>query len=154
MISEQIQTAARLLGICPKTLPQMTGEEQALVPKTSEERPSNDMDLTDDEYLEIAPFLPGEPRQVGAIPNRIIFNALLHLQISARPFTHLPQSFGSREAIRKRIQRWSELQVGEALLQALDGLALRPKINSTIKRCACDLALRGEKIRKSRESGR
>ena len=152
MLDENLQHAARLLGIDPNTLPPIVIQERIVDSDNSEEPPVENDDLTDEEYGLLIPFLPAEPKHYGAITNRQVLRALLWAQARARPLTHAPRSCGTSEAVRKRMQRWSEQGVGQALLRSIDGLSLRPNVKSSIKRLAGDLARRGDRIRKVRES--
>ena len=151
MLDETLHDVARLLGINPSTLPSPIVREQVVDCDIGEELLIQSIDLTEEEYALLVPFLPAEPKHCAAITNQQVLRALLWAQAKARPLTHAPRAYGTSEAVRKRAERWALLGVGEALLQVIDSLSLRPNIESAIKRLASDLARRGDRIRKARE---
>jgi len=150
MLDENLYDVARLLGIDPTTLAPMVIPEPVANSDAGDEPLVENNDLTVDEYALLMPFLPAEPKHGAAISNQLVLRALLWSQVRTRPLTHVPSSYGTAEAVRKRAERWAVLGVGGPLLQAIDGLSLRPDIKSAIKRLASDLVRRGDRIRRAR----
>ena len=150
MIDDDSNAWALVLGIDPRTLPPMPKPGPIIVEDINENKCSLALELAAGEFRELMPFLPPEPRSAAAITNLQVLNALLWSQLTGRALTNLPGSYGSSEAVRKRAQRWSLAKVGEAILDAIDGLTLRPNMKVAVRKCAAGLAQRGERIKRSR----
>lgn len=83
---EQLEIFAAI-GIRPETLClSMESIPEPGAAKVKEIAP----DLLVAEFVALAPFLPKEPRQAGAITNKAVFDALLWAQRSGKKLTQLP----------------------------------------------------------------
>jgi len=150
-MSENMNDWALVLGIDPRTLPPPPVSNPAVGSGIINNKSGPEV-LLEEEFRELTPFLPPEPRSARALTNLQVLNAILWCDSTGRALTHLPISYGNSDAVRKRQERWALAAVGERLLQAMDELPLRPSIKAAIRRCAASMARRGDNIRKARVS--
>ena len=142
----ELHAAAALLGIDLATLPSAVGDgARAAEPVPSVPDPK--ADLTDEEALALAPYLPGNR---GSDPVDVL-NALIWAERTRRPLTHLPARFGTSEAVRKRCERWALNGTWAELAEALVGLdALGVKRRAELLTIARREMARGERIKRGR----
>ena len=78
-------------------------------------------ELTDDQWREIEPLLPGkrgDPGRAGN-DNRLFVNAVLYVARTGIPWRDLPERFGRWNTIWRRFDRWCAAGVWAALAAAL-----------------------------------
>jgi len=145
---EQIE-AMRAVGIDPAHVPCDAG-------RASDDGATNavtiNSDLSDAEFAVVAPVLPAEPRQEGALSNRSVLDALLWCQRTDKRLTQLPSRYGTAEAVRKRAERWAVSGAWDRVLGAVDGFELGSSRRESIRRIAGAQVRRGERIRNSQVS--
>jgi transposase len=151
MVETNIGEFALLLGIDPKTLPDV---EAPLAAKTTVggrgEFDAEEADLTDAEYEMLKPHLPPDPVIEGALQNREVLGALIWAQATGRALTHLPPRYVSSEAVRKRAERWAVAGVWDRLSDAIPTLDLSARRRLTLQSVCLVQRRRGERIRDKR----
>ncbi len=151
MFDLEIRDFALLLGIDPKTLPDIQAVSEAKVTVANRcEMETETATLTDAEYEMLEPFLPPDPIVEGALKNREVIGALLWAQATGRPLTHLPPRYGNSEVVRKRAERLSISGIWDRLLGELDDMQLGEGRRAELRALCMKQARRGERIRRSR----
>jgi len=80
-------------------------------------------ELRDDQWEQIAVFLPGKAtdRGVTAKDNRLFVDAVLWIARSGAHWRELPEMFGNWNSVFARYNRWAKSGVWERVFQALSG---------------------------------
>ena len=98
--------------------------------------------LTDTQWVQIAPLLPGEVGRVArpAKSNRLMVEAIVWVLRTGAPWRDLPKRFGPWKSVYTRFRRWTQqgvwTQVLEKLAEQQDGE--RYMIDATIVRAHQD----------------
>jgi len=78
-------------------------------------------DLTDAEWVVIAPLLPNKPRGVPREDDRRVLNGIFYILRTGSPWRDLPERYGPYTTCYNRFNRWAKggvwLKVFEALAQ-------------------------------------
>lgn len=88
-------------------------------------------ELREDQWLKIAPLLPGKETDPGrTADNRLFVHAVLWIARSGAPWRDLPERFGEWNSVFVRFDRWSKKGVWKRVFEALqepdlDGAARR-----------------------------
>ncbi|MFJ3505632.1 IS5 family transposase [Streptomyces sp. NPDC090135] len=81
-------------------------------------------DLTNDEWVQLAPHLPKSGRRGGRwIDHRTVINGILFRVRTGVPWRDLPERFGSWKTVYERHRRWSSGGTWERILQAVQAEA-------------------------------
>lgn len=142
--------AALALGIDPMLVPERDAPSRSVSDVVTSRVPDPQADLTEKEALEVAKVLPPEPRIACAISNIQVVNALIWIERTGRPLTHLPERFGSYEAVRKRAERWAVAGVWDVFSNKLNGLEVASERRFELGSIASKQIARGKRIRRSR----
>lgn len=80
-------------------------------------------ELTDEQWYEISPYLPGRKCDPGrtAKDNRRFINAVLWIARTGAPWRDLPERFGNWNSVFQRYNRWCKRGVWDRLLAVLRG---------------------------------
>ena len=112
--------------------------------------------VTDAEWTIIGPLLPAERGRWGrpSQDNRRYFEGMLWIARTGAQWRHLPDEYGKWNSVFRRLRRWIETGVFDAMLETLAEMAGRERradmIDSTIVRahhCAVGIK-RGLKIKR------
>lgn len=68
-------------------------------------------DLTDSEWLLIAPFLPNKPRGVPRTDDRRVLNGIFYILRTGSPWRDLPERYGPYTTAYNRFNRWAKAGV-------------------------------------------
>ena len=151
MFDREIAEFAQLLGIDPKTLPEIRAVSEAkLTIPERREMEAETATLTDAEFEMLDPHLPPNRGLEGAMTSREILDALLWAQATGRPLTHLPSTYGNPEIVRKRAERFSIAGIWDRLLGELDDMQLGEGRRAELRSLCMKQARRGQRIRQSR----
>ena len=101
-------------------------------------QPREHVELSDEEWHAIAPFLPSEAPQANSMSNRDFLNAVLAAMRRGGNWVSRHTPATDIEAVRRRFGRWAHLGVFQALAEALPNLDLSPE-------CKRLLALAGQR---------
>jgi transposase len=78
--------------------------------------------LNDDQWVKIAPFLPGKAEDCGVTAdNRRFVEAVLWMARTGSPWRDLPKGFGHWNSVFKRFRRWVNKGVFKRLFETLSG---------------------------------
>lgn len=93
-------------------------------------------DLSDTEWMLLAPLLPNKPRGVPRVDDRRVLNGIFYILRTGAPWRDLPERYGPYTTVYNRYNRWAKagvwLRVFETLAdKAPDALHL---IDSSIVR--------------------
>jgi transposase len=99
-------------------------------------------DLTDEQWLLLAPLMPAHPRQGHRWhDHRLIMDGVFHRVRTGTPWRDLPERFGPWQTVYNRHRRWSADGTWERILSALqagcdqaEGQAWTVAVDSTIVR--------------------
>jgi transposase len=92
----------------------------SLVAKDVAEDWLNRHDLTDEEWVRLAPLLPVGGRQVRPrADHRTVVNGVFHRVRAGQPWRDLPSVYGPWKTVYNRHRRWSGDGMWEAILEAL-----------------------------------
>lgn len=80
-------------------------------------------ELTDAQWCQIRPYLPGQKSAPGrtAKDNRRFVNAVLWIARTGAPWRDLPRRFGNWNSVFQRYNRWCKRGVWQQLLMILEG---------------------------------
>ena len=123
---EGMRRAALLaLGIDPATVAWPSeGELRDAEPAAQPPEPA---ELSDGEWLVIAPLLPPEAPQANAMSNRAFLDAVIAAMRRGGCWTSRRTPATEIEPVRRRFGRWAHLGVFQALAAALTDLDLAPE---------------------------
>jgi transposase len=76
-------------------------------------------ELTDGEWLIIAPLLPNKPRGFPRVDNRRVLNGILWRFRTGSPWAEIPERYGPSTACYNRFVRWRKAGVWGRLLSAV-----------------------------------
>lgn len=78
-------------------------------------------ELREDQWLKIAPLLPGKTTDAGRSgqDNRQFVQAVLWIARSGAPWRDLPERFGKWNSVFQRFNRWSKKGVWQKVFEAL-----------------------------------
>ncbi len=78
-------------------------------------------ELREDQWLKIAPLLPGKATDAGRSgeDNRQFVQALLWIARSGAPWRDLPERFGKWNSVFQRFNRWNKKGVWQKVFEAL-----------------------------------
>jgi transposase len=76
-------------------------------------------ELTDGEWLIIAPLLPNKPRGVPRVDDRRVLNGILWRFRTGSPWAEIPERYGPSTACYNRFVRWRKAGVWGRLLSAV-----------------------------------
>ena len=78
-------------------------------------------ELREDQWLKIAPLLPGKVTDPGRSgqDNRQFVQAVLWIARSGAPWRDLPERFGKWNSVFQRFNRWSKKGVWQQMFEAL-----------------------------------
>lgn len=78
-------------------------------------------ELREDQWLKIAPLLPGKATDPGRSgeDNRQFVQAVLWIARSGAPWRDLPERFGKWNSVFQRFNRWSKKGVWQQVFEAL-----------------------------------
>lgn len=94
-------------------------------------------ELTDVEFAQIEPFLPGQEGFPGgrAKDNRLFVNAVIWIARTGAPWRDLPARFGKWNSVFQRFNRWSKSGVWQRIAKALQSPELEALLlDSTVIR--------------------
>ena len=82
------------------------------------------MDLTDEQWAVVKPFIPKLPKRADGkgrprIDDRQILNGILWIMRTGAQWKDLPNRYPSYQTCHRRFQEWVRAEVFESLLQAL-----------------------------------
>jgi transposase len=102
-------------------------------------------ELTEIEWVLIAPLLPAERGRVGrpSHDNRRVLNGILWIMRSGARWIDVPERYGRWNSVYLRFRRWAQIGVFEALLETLAGALAEERIqmiDSTIVRAHAQAA--------------
>jgi hypothetical protein len=103
-------------------------------------------DLSDEEFGILRPYLPREPLQRGCIANKQVLDALIWASRTRRAASQVPVQYGTREAFRKRSERWGVSGVWADVLCALNTLNLTDDRRAELRAIAEREDRRGKRI--------
>ena len=80
-------------------------------------------ELSDEQWLQIEPHLPGRKADPGRTGknNRLFANAVLWIAKTGAPWRDLPKRFGNWNSDFQRYNRWCKRDVWQRVLEALGG---------------------------------
>jgi transposase len=86
----------------------------------------NRYELTEKEYRQIRPLLPGQKGCPGgqAKDNRLFVNAVIWIARTGAPWRDLPERFGNWNSVFQRFNRWSKSGVWQRIARALQSPGL------------------------------
>jgi putative transposase len=93
--------------------------------------------LTDKEYQQIGPFLPGQKGCPGgqAKDNRLFVNAVIWIARTGAPWRDLPARFGKWNSVFQRFNRWCKSGIWQRIAKALQSPELEALLlDSTVIR--------------------
>jgi transposase len=78
-------------------------------------------ELTDEQWQQIEPLLPGREGNAGAHAkdNRLFVNAVIWIARSGAPWRDLPERFGAWNSVFQRFKRWSKSGVWSRVFQTI-----------------------------------
>jgi transposase len=76
-------------------------------------------ELTDGEWLIIAPLLPNKPRGVPRVDDRRVLNGILWRFRTGSPWAEIPEGYGPSTTCYNRFVRWRKAGVWGRLLSAV-----------------------------------
>ena len=76
-------------------------------------------ELTDGEWLIIAPLLPNKPRGVPRVDDRRVLNGILWRFRTGSPWAEIPERYGPSTTCYNRFVRWRKARVWGRLLSAV-----------------------------------
>src|SRR5690348_7685436 len=84
-------------------------------------------ELTDAQWLRLAPLLPPEKPRVGrpSHPHRRILNGILWILATGAPWRDLPERFGPWHTVASRFYRWRRADIWQQILSAVQQRADR-----------------------------
>jgi transposase len=141
--SEALRIACLALGLDPATLPDPSAPPPAPAPV------DDDTDLSDDEWLALAPHLPPAGRNVR-LPMRRFLDAALWLTRHQKGWTTLPRRYAPHDGVRVRFTRWSLNGYWRQICGAAEQSELSPARKADFAR----ILERAERIRDSIEAHR
>jgi transposase len=83
--------------------------------------PLQDGDLTDREWLMLAPLLPRERGRAGrpAHDSRVVIDGILWQRRTGRPWREMPARYGKWNSVYRRYQRWQQMGVWDLVAALL-----------------------------------
>jgi transposase len=105
-----------------------------------------EFDLRKLEFTLLLHYLPREPLQRGSITNKQVVDALIWAGRTRRAATQVPLQYGTREAFRKRSERWSSNGIWADILSALPTLNLSDERRAELRAIAEREDRRGKRI--------
>jgi putative transposase len=78
-------------------------------------------ELREDQWLKIAPLLPGKATDPGrsGTDNRQFMQAVLWIARSGAPWRDLPERFGNWNSVFQRFNRWSKKGIWQKVFESL-----------------------------------
>lgn len=76
-------------------------------------------ELTDEEWVIIAPLLPNKVRGVSRVDDRRVINGILWRFRTGAPWRDVPERYGPRTTLYNRFVRWRAAGVWDRLLEAV-----------------------------------
>jgi len=76
-------------------------------------------ELTEHEWLIIAPLLPNKPRGVPRVDDRRVLNGILWRFRTGSPWAEIPERYGPPTTCYNRFVRWRKAGVWDQLLEAV-----------------------------------
>ena len=76
-------------------------------------------DLSDAEWVLIAPLLPNKPRGVARVDDRRILNGIFYILRTGSPWRDLPERYGPYTSVYNRFNRWAKAGVWVRVFEAL-----------------------------------
>ena len=76
-------------------------------------------ELTEGEWLIIAPLLPNKPRGVPRVEDRRVLNGILWRFRTGSPWAEIPERYGPPTTCYNRFVRWRKAGVWDRLLEAV-----------------------------------
>ena len=76
-------------------------------------------ELTDREWVIIAPLLPNKPRGVPRVDDRRVLNGILWRFRTGSPWAEIPERYGPAKTCYNRFVRWRKAGVWDRLLAAV-----------------------------------
>ncbi len=92
------------------------------------------MQLTDEQWIVVEPFIPVQPRRIGRprVPARDVLNGVLWILWTGAPWKALPAEYPPYQTCHRRMQEWVRARVFMKILKALaEDLRERGKIDLT-----------------------
>jgi transposase len=123
-MEERRRVACLALGIDPATV---VWPSQGAEPSEPADSNPEHVELSDEDWCVLAPFLPPDAPQASSMGNREFLEAVLAAMRRGGVWVSRRTPAAEIEAVRRRFGRWSHLGVFQALANALPGLALSPE---------------------------
>ena len=136
-LEERRRDACRALGIDPSAIVWPTPETSG-APSASVATDREGIELSDEDWVLVAPFLPPEAPQANSMSNRDFLEAVLAVMRRGGSWSSRHTPAAEIEGVRRRFGRWAHQGVFQALADALPSLALSPE-------CKRLLALAGQR---------
>ena len=77
-------------------------------------------ELREDQWLKIAPMLPGKVGDPGrSADNRLFVHAVLWIARSGAPWRDLPERFGEWNSVYQRFNRWNKKGIWQSVFEQL-----------------------------------
>ena len=93
-------------------------------------------DLSDAEWVIIAPLLPNKPRGVPRTDDRRVLNGIFYILRTGSPWRDLPGRYGPYTTVYNRFNRWAKAGVWISVFRALSERSPDPWPLSTARSSA------------------
>ena len=125
-LEERRRDACRALGIDPSAIVWPTPETSG-APSASVATDREVIELSDEDWVLVAPFLPPEAPQANSMSNRDFLDAVLAVMRRGGAWSSRHTPAAEIEGVRRRFGRWAHQDVFQVLADALPSLALSPE---------------------------